>query len=61
MTEKKRTYTVKEIDQYKARLFRQHSREINDTRQEWFDRGKAEGRAQLQREIKDLLQIREDQ
>lgn len=52
----KRTgYTISEVERYKTRMFRQHQREIQQTKTEWYQRGRTDGHADLLRDIRNLL------
>lgn len=54
-----KTYTEKQVEAYKTRLFRQHQREIDEARTHMYERGKKDGKEQTVNALRFLLGLPE--
>lgn len=52
-----RIYTVKEVEAFRDRLRRQHIKEMNEARQQYYEMGLRDGKEQLKQALNDLLKI----
>ena len=51
----KKSYSVKEVEAYKTRMVRQHSKDMAHARLDYYQRGKRDGKNELRRAFWELL------
>lgn len=60
MKAKQKTYTVAEVEKYKARMHKQHMKEMFENQAAWFADGYAKGKADVKEQLRDLLEVPHD-